>query len=392
MSASQNEFVNLYFREGSSDKVYQASLEDDGTGNFVVKFAFGRRGTYLNEGTKTSFPVPYAKAKKIYDALVSSKTQKGYTNGPPYSNGLKPPSGATQTTAITPTPVPSLQVNPGFVAAVKKTSVNDRSNFSGLLPQLLNSIEEDEALELLDDDVHILQEKKDGKRLMVEVADRKAKGINRKGSNIGISDEISNEASKCPEDIILDGEDVNCKHWVFDIMKRGDDDLRKLPYLTRLANLQEIVLFYFDGDSIEIVRTAQTPADKHKLFETLKAEGAEGVVFKDKNAKYTTGRPASGGDQLKYKFYETASVLVSAQNAQRSVAMQLFDGSNWVDVGNVTIPPNKNIPPVGAVIEVRYLYAFQGGAIYQPTYLGVRDDIDKDECTTEQLKYKAQMI
>ncbi len=40
------------FREGSSDKVYQA-LEPMGAG-FVVNFAFGRRGSTLQTGTKTA--------------------------------------------------------------------------------------------------------------------------------------------------------------------------------------------------------------------------------------------------------------------------------------------------------------------------------------------------
>ena len=39
----------------------------------------------------------------------------------------------------------------------------------------------------------------------------------------------------------------------------------------------------------------------------------------------------------------------------------------------------------------RYLYAFkESGCIYQPVYLGTRDDIPAEECTTTQLKYKAE--
>ena len=58
--------------------------------------------------------------------------------------------------------------------------------------------------------------------------------------------------------------------------------------------------------------------------------------------------------------------------------------------GNVTIPPNQPIPETGQVVECRYLYAFrESGCIYQPVYLGTREDITADECTTAQLKYKA---
>ena len=58
--------------------------------------------------------------------------------------------------------------------------------------------------------------------------------------------------------------------------------------------------------------------------------------------------------------------------------------------GNVTIPPNHQIPKAGTVVEVRYLYAFrESGIIYQPVYLGPRNDIDPSECRVEQLKYKS---
>ena len=49
---------------------------------FVVNFAFGRRDSTLQTGTKTSEPVDYDSAKKIYDRLVREKKAKGYTEGP----------------------------------------------------------------------------------------------------------------------------------------------------------------------------------------------------------------------------------------------------------------------------------------------------------------------
>ena len=40
-------------------------------------------------------------------------------------------------------------------------------------------------------------------------------------------------------------------------------------------------------------------------------------------------------------------------------------------------------------MECRYLYAFkESGSIYQPVYLGAREDIRAEECTTTQLKLK----
>ena len=58
--------------------------------------------------------------------------------------------------------------------------------------------------------------------------------------------------------------------------------------------------------------------------------------------------------------------------------------------GNVTVPPNHPLPELGQVVEVRYLYAFpESGHVYQPVYLGVREDLPQEDCTAGQLKYKA---
>ncbi len=70
--------VSLYFQEGRSDKVYEVDLCEVGTDQYVVNFRYGRRGSALRDGTKTSVPVSLAEAQRIYDALVQSKTTKGY--------------------------------------------------------------------------------------------------------------------------------------------------------------------------------------------------------------------------------------------------------------------------------------------------------------------------
>lgn len=89
---------------------------------------------------------------------------------------------------------------------------------------------------------------------------------------------------------------------------------------------------------------------------------------------YTPGKPNSGGPQLKFKFVTTLSAVVAKINVQRSVELGLFNGRSLVSCGNVTIPANHDIPAVGAVVEVRYLYAArESGVLYQPVYLGPRE-------------------
>lgn len=74
------ENITLYFRQGSSDKIYQAGIVPQ-DGGYVVNFAYGRRGATLATGTKTQAPVAHDEARRIYDKLIAEKTAKGYTPG-----------------------------------------------------------------------------------------------------------------------------------------------------------------------------------------------------------------------------------------------------------------------------------------------------------------------
>lgn len=75
--AIADESVTLYYREGSSDKVYKAAINEVAPGAFTVDVAWGRRGAALQTGTKTTSPVDGAKARKIFEKIVLEKVAKG---------------------------------------------------------------------------------------------------------------------------------------------------------------------------------------------------------------------------------------------------------------------------------------------------------------------------
>ena len=350
------ERVALYYREGSSDKVYQAAIEPTGN-QFVVNFAYGRRGTTLTTGTKTSSPVDYAAAKKIYGKLVSEKKAKGYTegeNGTSYQHTDKRPSG--------------------------------------ILPQLLNPVEEAEVELLLRDDNYCAQEKFDGKHLLVRKQDDDLEGINKKGFVVGLPQTVANELRSVTGSFIPDGESIGDDYHAFDLLEYNGENLRVLPYRIRLARLIDLLLLTrTDFKHIRLVQTAFSTPQKTELYQRLRRENREGIVFKRLDAPYVPGRPNSGGPQLKFKFVATLSAVVAKINVQRSVELGLFNGRSLVSCGNVTIPANHEIPTVGNIVDVRFLYAFkESGVLYQPVYLGARDDVDPGECLVSQLKFKAE--
>ncbi|MCP4686732.1 MAG: WGR domain-containing protein [Desulfobacterales bacterium] len=346
------ERITLYFKQGKSDKVYKASLEEAGADGFVVNFAYGRRGATLKTGTKTKTPVDHEKAKKIYDKLVKSKTSKGYTPGQEGSRYVH-------------------------------TDADSRD--TGVQCQLLNFVRESEATRLIDNDDWWAQEKHDGKRMLIRKTDA-VLAINRRGLSVGAPDVVLDSAAELDRAYLVDGEAVGERLFVFDLLEIDGEDIRATPYDQRLAQLEKLGL----GGAVSVVDTARAKEEKRRLFDRLKTSDAEGIVFKERSAPYTAGRPNSGGAQVKFKFYATASVIVTKKNDKHSVAMGVLDGRERVGVGNVTIPPGKPLPEVDSIIEVRYLYAYKNGSLYQPTFLSERDDLGPEGCAISQLKYKKE--
>ena len=348
--------TTLSFKEGASDKIYQANLEPR-DGGWIVTFAYGRRGTTLNTGTKTPVPLPEEDARRIYDKLIQSKQAKGYCIGEE--------------------------------AAAYRTG-NQR--VTDIRPQLLNPVEGDALEELLLSNAFVMEPKHDGRRLLLLKTGDILTGINRRGIECGVPKPIAQAALAISGDFLIDGEAVGDVLHVFDLLEADHTNWRPRSYRDRCSRLADLLLEENTGTLRWVDKEFREVPKRHAL-QRLRNEGAEGVVFKRLSAPHTPGRPNSGGDQFKFKFVETASVIVQAVNAKRSVAIAVRHDGRLVPAGNVTIPPDQPVPPDGSIVEVRYLYAMpESGALFQPVYLGVRDDIAAAECTRDQLKFRREEV
>ena len=229
--------VSLYYREGSSDKVYQAAIEPKGN-QFVVNFAYGRRGATLTTGTKTSSPVDFDAAKQIYTKLVREKKAKGYTeaeDGTPYQH-------------------------------------TDKQS-SGIFPQLLNPIEEAEVEPLLRDDDYCAQEKFDGRHLLIRKQDAHIEGINKKGLLVGLPETVSNDIRDLPGSFIPDGESIGDDYHAFDLLEFNGENLRPLTYRMRLMRLANLLLSSSQHPHVRLVETAFTTRQKTELWHRIQAIG-----------------------------------------------------------------------------------------------------------------------
>lgn len=349
---STKKHTSLYFREGSSDKVYNVSLDDDG-GTYSVNFSYGRRGSSLTHGTKGK-GLHLSKAEAIFDKLVREKTGKGYVEDPsgkPYS-------------------------------APAKVDTQDL----GIRPQLLNDIPEDDVEKYINDPDYCAQEKYDGRRRLLVKDSSGNKAANRKGLIVPLMTDldIALEKELAAGNYVLDGEDMGDHVMLFDILTPD------IGYKERYNSLK-YVMKNSSMAALKLADVAWTTEEKRILYNRLKEENAEGIVFKNIHGRYSPGRPNSGGDQLKFKFYATASCIVTGQNSsKRSISVSVVeDGTNnMIPVGNVTVYPNQEIPEMLTIVEVKYLYYFPGGSLFQPILLGVRDDINIDDCGVSKLKAK----
>lgn len=331
--------INLFYTEGSSDKVYQLQLQakDDG---WVVNFQYGRRGSTLKADTKTPTPVDFVTARKAYDKLLQEKTKKGYT---------RDQSGSI----------------------FQELDLGER--FTGIIPQLLNPVREEKQINaLLENDDFIAQEKFDGQRRSISFDGTTVTGANRDGLRVALPEVLAQDVAQLETLMVLDGEIMGERYVAFDLLEYKGEDVRQKSVLERLKLLEKALE---RAQVIEVVKTAHTPEEKRDLAARVRARRGEGVVFKKKTAPYVSGRPASGGNQLKWKYIESATVRVSSvHKTKRSVALECVQDDQTIALGNCTVPVNYDMPKAGDIVEVEYLYMYQGGSLYQPQFKGPRTD------------------
>jgi len=354
-----NESTELRYQQGSSDKVYIVHLVEDSDGSFRVDFEYGRRGNTLIYGTK-EVNISKSRAEIVYSRLIASKEKKDYEI---FMTDVGVPSKEKHT------PIPKKKSTPSIK----------------LKPQLLNEISEGEAVALIYNDDWVMQEKEDGRRRLTDKDKKEISFANRKGEIIAMNIKFTKAFKNVKIDATYDGEDMGNKIVLFDIL------IENLGYLDRYNILKDVCRNTISCPVFKLSELAITKEEKEVMFNSVKAEGGEGVVFKRKDALYTPGRPASGGTQLKYKFTSTCSCIVLSLNKKRSMKLGLYDEfGSIIKVGNASIYANQDLPTVDDVVEIKYLYAYKGGSLYQPVFLNVRDDIDEADCKMSQLKYKKE--
>ena len=369
--------ITLHYCQGSSDKIYKLSLVPEDSG-WLVNFAYGRRNKPLKTGTKTPKPISYTQAQKAYEKVIRDKMAKGYME---LSN-----SGT----------IPRINPNAG-----KET---------GYLPQLVNEIPEEEAVQYFADkhfraspeyslaNTTFVQIKHDGERRGIIFTPDEVIPANKRGLLTTIEPKIEDDlfflANLLGFGGTFDTEDMGEYLVIFDILADGPTSLLDTPFWKRAQHLYTMNLLLckhkLKGLKVDVPFCPANPEVFFDFLNHAKFAGEEGIILRDGNALYTPGAPNSGGPVIKVKFKADATVLVSSVHpTKRSVGISAWiDLANWVPVGNCTIPPNRDIPAIGDFIDVEYLYAYKGGSIYQPVFKRLRTDVTKEAASVNKLKWK----
>jgi bifunctional non-homologous end joining protein LigD len=357
------EKVALYYKDDRSDKVYQLQLEPSGDG-WVINYQNGKRGKTLTSKSRTPVPISYEVAKKAYDKIVRTKLAGGYTQ-----NGT----------------------GEAFV------DTENAGRVTTYLPQLLNDTTIEEIIARFEAGEDIwMQCKHDGERRGVLGTDQKAIGANRRGLAVALKEQIHAASvaltRQCGGFLELDTEDMGDHLMIFDILFL-EDDLKPLPYSQRIRPLVAVkhkIHQHQLTKSLKVDLPVRVNSIGHILtfVASAKSRREEGVVFRF-DVPCTPGRPHSGGNVLKLKFWKSATCRVrSIHETKNSIGLELLSEDGWIFVGNCTADHAKKGIVEGDLVEIKYLYAYLGGSLFEPSFKDIRTDLLPVAANTNQLIYK----
>ena len=377
------ESVSLHYTDGGrSDKVYNIEIEQVGPNQFDVTGYNGKRGGTLTPRKQNDSPVSLAEAQRLFAKLEREKVNHRTT---PYVVVSR--NGTTTTTTARPSnPSPPAHETTGFVANHPK------------------KISEDEALRLLKNGDYVVEQKCDGEFMAVLYRHNRVTASNKRGNGIPVPPTLATAIRQlatlaCCETLGLAGEYLNSTLHIFTVWEKNGTSLMTLPQHLRIAvkeKLEQVLTDHLTASttkrsaSLKFVYTAKTQSDKTALYETIKANAGEGVVFKHRESDVS----------FKYKLYETTEVLVVA-NSKRSAECFAYHEGTLTSLGSVTIPNDSthqeikeaNLRQQPIVASVKYLYLSAPpaigptcGQLTQASFLRFRPDFDEQSCVTTELK------
>ena len=374
--------VSLHYTDGGrSDKVYNIQIEEVGPNRFDVTGYNGKTGGTLTPRKQNDSPVSLSEAERLFAELEHKKVNHRTT---PYV--VLSRNGATTPSTAQPSSPTTTHESTGFVANHPK------------------KVSEDEALKLLNNDDYFVEQKCDGEFMSVLYRLNRVTASNKRGNGIPVPPKIATAIRQLAslaacETLGLAGEYLNSTLHIFTIWEKNGTSLMTLPQHLRIEvkeRLEQVLAEHLatsttrPSTALKFVYTAKTKNDKTVLYQTIKANAGEGVVFKHRETDLS----------FKYKLYETTEVLLVA-NSKRSAECFAYHDGTLTSLGSVTIPHDStyqeikdaNLRKQPVVASVKYLYLSAPpaigptcGQLTQASFLRFRPEFDEHACVTAELK------
>ena len=382
MQSSTLPTITLHSTVGGSDKLYQLTIicaEAPDTYNLV--YANGRRTGSLTPGKKPKNPTPltFSQANTELEDLKRHQISRGYHELGNCSLCADEQVGVIERT--------SSQAPPTINASCQLLTLLPKSDDCRTLEDFLRVCDD-----FLNDPLYCAEQKFDGDRMLLYLdAEGKVTAYNRKEGVRGVSSSVTNELQRfrLNAPLMLDGESIGDKFYIFDLLEIQGLDIRDLAHEQRKAQLAILMNHAPKLTALVPSMSFVLPVDKRDLLIRMFNEQKEGIVFKKLSAPY---RPGRSRDDFKVKFVSEATFIVTElrPNGKNSVTIALLNqASQIVSAGHVSIRPCIRHVKLNDLVDVRYLYARRSsGHVVQAVAQRIRTDIDREECTTAQLKYK----
>lgn len=356
-------------------KVYEIDLIQEPDSTFTVEYEHGAR-----HGRKTRKPkitnVSEREANTELETMHKARAKSGYSLDK-YTDFTQSPGTESKAQAETPPVIPS---QPAI------------TNKCYTMP--LRSIPAEDAEKYLTDDNYAMMLKMDGERRVSVSEKGDVKGYGRYEREQPLADDIKKTLQAI--DVTLDTEEMHGGKTIhaFDILSLNGKSLVEQTFAQRYEQLVKTIKT-LDCPSIKLIKAYFTTEDKKAQFAKYMKNNEEGVVFKRIDSPYVPATDATiKAGHFKLKFYETASFFtIGHTKNKRSVELGIMtDGGEVRSAGKVTIPGNKEIPPISSIIEVKYRSAYKGGGLKEPTFIKSRKDVLKEHCTEAQLVFKDEPV
>jgi len=196
--------------------------------------------------------------------------------------------------------------------------------------------------------------------------------------------------------------------YLFDVVRAGDDDLRDLPFTERRRRLEAL---WVQKASSLVSLVEVSYGDGRKLWDKVLAEGGEGLMSKELTSRYRPGERSPAWRKIKQRFRQEFVVggwtlPDGARTGFKGLLLGLPEEEGKLhyvgDVGSgfserqlsdwgavlpkleTTDSPFREKPTTKGkprwvaprlVVEVEFSGWSQGGQLWHPVFLGLRDDV-----------------